>query len=263
MELTGLLEQVVAAAKGSGELLRNARQFETFVKEGHGNFVTSVDLASQAYLQERLAPLLPQAHFMAEEQDAIVLKPGYNWIVDPLDGTANYLHGYRHSAVSIGLVQDDVGVLGVVYDPFADELYTAVRGEGAFLNETAIHVSDLPLDRGLLLFGTAPYDLRLAERSFRAAYQLFRTASDVRRSGSAALDLCFVAAGRCEGFFEMVLSPWDYAAASVIVTEAGGVVGAIPPEEWGFRRPIGICAANPVCHGAILEAVEAACRESN
>ena len=255
MDLSSLLEQVALVAKGAGALLTAEGQFDLFVKEGHANFVTSTDLASQAYLERHLKELLPQANFVAEEQEGLFLAPGYNWIVDPLDGTTNYLHGMRHSAVSIALVQDGEGLLGVVYNPFSQELFTAFQDGGAFLNGHTIRVSHRTLEDGLFFFGTSPYNIRLAQPTFDAAARLFLASNDVRRMGSAALDLCSVAAGRSEGFFELILSPWDYAAAGIILTQAGGIIGAIPPHQWGYSRPIGICAANPLCYQPLLDLV--------
>ena len=139
--------------------------------------------------------------------------------------------------------------MGVVYNPYIDEVFTAVKGQGAFLNGKPIHVSSQPLENGVVIFGTAPYYEELAKASFDMAYEYFCKALDVRRSGSAALDLCNIAAGRAELFFELRLCPWDYAAGSLIVEEAGGVVTTIDGGEITLNESCGVLATNAACRG--------------
>ena len=143
-------------------------------------------------------------------------------IVDPIDGTTNFIKDYHTSCISVGIINDGIKAAGVVYNPYLNEMYYAIKGEGAFLNDKRIHVSDEPLSNGIVLFGTSPYYEELNEKSFEMAFDYFKKALDIRRSGSAAIDLCSIAAGRAEVYFELRLSPWDYAAASLILTEAGG-----------------------------------------
>ena len=164
------------------------------------------------------------------------------FIVDPIDGTTNFIKDYHASAISIALLDEGQVVIGVVYNPYLDEMFWAERGMGAFCNGERIHVSDQPLENGLVLFGASPYDKQLWKRSFELAYAYFEKALDIRRSGSAALDLCSIAAGRAEVYFELQLSPWDYAAGSLIVEEAGGVVTGIDGEPIQFERPSSILA---------------------
>ena len=158
MDLESLARQAAEIVKQAGALVRGLEHPKVFTKEGHANFVTEADLASQKFLMERLAPLLPEAHFFAEEQEDNRLHPGFNWIIDPIDGTTNFMRGYRPCAISVGLVEDDVGVLGLVYDVWGDELFSAVQGEGAFLNGQPIHAAETPLDSALIVFGTALYN---------------------------------------------------------------------------------------------------------
>mgnify|MGYP002263786007 FL=1 len=228
MEFTELLQRTADVARGAGGLVLAIKKPEVFTKEGHSNFVTEADLASQKYCIGKLSGILPEAHFFAEEQEQNALEPGYNWVIDPIDGTTNFMRGYRHSAVSIGLVKDGEGVLGVVYNPYTEELFAAVRGEGAFLNGAPIQVSQAAMKDALIVFGTSPYDRGKAAETC-----------------SAALDLCYVAAGRCDGFYEGQLSPWDYAAASVILEEAGGRIGTLEPYRFSFREQQPIVAGNP------------------
>lgn len=245
MELEQLAAQASQVMKEAGAVIRAIPRPKVYTKEGHANFVTEGDVASQNYLMEHLSPLLPEAHFFAEEQEENQLAPGYNWVIDPIDGTTNFMRGYRHSAVSIGLVKDGEGVLGVVYNPYTEELFAAARGEGAFLNGAPIQVSQAAMKDALIVFGTSPYDRGKAAETFSVVQKIFLSCGDIRRSGSAALDLCYVAAGRCDGFYEGQLSPWDYAAASVILEEAGGRIGTLEPYRFSFREQQPIVAGNP------------------
>lgn len=257
-KLTALAARAAEVVKGAGELIRSMKKPEVYSKEGHSNYVTEADLASQQYLLERLAPLLPETHFFAEEQEQNVMEPGFNWVIDPIDGTTNFMRGHRHSAISVGLVRDGEAVLGLVYNPYAEELFSAVRGEGAYLNGERLRVSGLPLESGLVVFGTSPYYRELLDETFDAVREIFRRCGDIRRSGSAALDLCDVAAGRCDGFYEGRLSPWDYAASAVILEEAGGKIGTAAPFRFGFEEKIPIVAGNGLTFAPLLEIAEKA-----
>ena len=153
--------------------------------------------------------------------------------MDPIDGTTNFIKDYRMSCVSIGLIRNGKRYLGVVHNPYLDETFSAISGEGAYMNGNAIHVSSDDLENGVVLFGSSPYNTELAKASFKLAYEYFQKCLDIRRSGSAALDLCSIASGRAELYFELILSPWDFAAGALIVEEAGGIVttvegGALP-----------------------------------
>lgn len=252
MELTKLAQEAEAIVREDGALVRSLQHPQVYSKEGHANFVTEADIASQEFLLEKLARLLPGAHFFAEEQQENHLRPGYNWIIDPIDGTTNFMRGYRPSAISVGLVEDGTGVLGLVYDPWADELFTAVKGGGAFCNGAPIHAADVPLENALIAFGSSPYYRERAEATFAAVEEVFLSCGDVRRSGSAALDLCYVAAGRSDGFFESILSPWDFCAASVILEEAGARVGALGG-PLGYEKGTAVIAGSPRVYGALAE----------
>ena len=254
MDLNQLAAQAGAVLRQAGELIRSIPHPAVYSKEGHANFVTEADMASQNFLLERLAPLFPQARFFAEEQEEHRLAPGWNWIIDPIDGTTNYIRRYRPSAISAGLVKDGKGILGLVYDPWAEELFSAVRGEGAFLNGEPIHAAEVPLESAVFVFGTSPYRRDLAEASFAVAKEVFLRCGDLRRCGSAALDLCYIAAGRCDGFFEAVLSPWDYAAAAVILQEAGAQIGTVPGRDFSFQEPQPILAGTPALFQVLREA---------
>lgn len=251
MEPEQLLKQVTQAVRGAGALVCAMKKPEVTSKEGHANFVTQADIASQDFLLEKLGGLLPGAHFFAEEQERNVMEPGYNWVIDPIDGTTNFMRGYRHSAISVGLVRDGEAVLGVVYNPYTDEVFHGVKGGGAYINDVPVQVSALPMDQALVVFGSSPYYREKADETFDTVKRIFLSCGDIRRSGSAALDLCYVAAGRCDGFFEAVLSPWDYAAASVIITEAGGFIGTKQDRHFTYEEKIPIIAGNPAVYAAL------------
>ena len=249
-----IAEGVKRIAREAGRLILRAGAYSVEQKEGHANFVTSVDKAVQAYLAEALRALLPGSAFIGEEQENDALTDAPTWIIDPVDGTTNLIHDYRHSAVSIALAESGAPVLGAVYQPYADELFFAEKGRGATLNGQPIHVADTPFENALVGFGTSPYNEELAEVSMQLALTCLRRCADVRRTGSAALDLAYVACGRMDAFFELILRPWDYAAGSLLVTEAGGKI-FMPFCEGGVRydQPQAVLSASSVCAEGMLE----------
>ncbi len=226
---------------------------EVFVKEGHANFVTEGDLRVQQFLFERLETVCPGAAFFAEEQENAQLTEAPTWVIDPIDGTFNYMRGRDCSSVSIALLRGRRPVLGVVYNPYRDELFSAEQGKGAFCNGRPIQVSRQPFSRAMVGFGTAPYRADLARRSMDAACRFLQEAGDLRRTGSAAIDLADVACGRSDVFFELVLSPWDFAAGALLVTEAGGQFGMPQQQALDFGAPACILAASPVCYPRAAE----------
>lgn len=241
-----MLEQIKTAVIETSRIMLEAEdgKIGTHAKSGHANFVTEYDSQVQKELFERLAKILPEARFMGEEDDASssFTDKGYLFIIDPIDGTTNFIRQNHTSCISVGLLRDGESVLGVVYNPYRKELFYAEKGKGAFCNNTPIHVSEEPLSNSILLFGTAPYYEELARPSFDIAYHYFGKCLDLRRSGSAAIDLCDIACGRAELFFELRLSPWDYAAGSLIVQEAGGFISDGRQNPLQFKRPQSIVA---------------------
>lgn len=241
-----IIVQIQQAVKEASRIMLSAKRVEESVssKEGHANFVTTYDKKVQEQLKTRLLEILPEAHFCGEEgEDAATdINKGYVYIVDPIDGTTNFIKDFKVSAISVGLAHNGHMKAGVVYNPYLDEMFSAVAGQGAYLNGNPIHVSKAPLSEALVIFGTSPYNQELAERSFRLAYEYFTQAMDVRRTGSAALDLCSIASGRAELYFELILQPWDYAAGSLIVEEAGGRVTTVDEEPIRFDQPCSIMA---------------------
>ena len=242
-------ELICDLVRECGQFIKNADRSHLHIdaKSGRANFVTEYDKLVQERLRAGLREIMPDAHFVGEEGSTQQFAPvGKFFIVDPIDGTTNFIKDYRFSCVSVALIVDGVAAFGVVYNPYADEMFCARRGQGAFCNGKRIHVSAEPLEDGIVVFGSAPYHEELKEKTFKLAYAYFRKAMDVRRSGSAALDLCTIAAGRAELFFELVLSPWDYAAGGLIVTEAGGLVSDCDGQPLAYDRPCSVLARNKV-----------------
>lgn len=229
-----ILNEIIDAAKECGQILIQADRNNFGIKDkaGKANFVTAYDCKVQKILEMKLAHILPEAEFLGEEEECQIDRNAeYIFVVDPIDGTTNFIKDYHMSCISIGLIRNGKRYLGVVHNPYLDETFYAILGEGAYLNGNAIHVSDDDLENGIVLFGSSPYNTEFAKESFELAYEYFQKCLDVRRSGSAALDLCAVASGRAELFFELILSPWDFAAGALIVEEAGGIVTTVKGEE--------------------------------
>lgn len=247
-----MLNDIKELAREAGKVFLEATSAHVTAKEGIGNFVTEYDLRVQNMIYERLRQIHPEAALMGEEDEQHTVDlSGDCFIVDPLDGTQNFINGYRHSCVSIGMTRGGEPVLGVVYNPYQDELFWAEKGKGAYCNDRSIHISDTALSESVLLFGCSSYNREQTDLTFRLLRSLFDRALDLRSSGSAALDLCYVAAGRVNLFFEYQLSPWDYCAGSVILREAGGVIS-----QWS-GAPLDLISG-----GSVLAAVPKAYEEA-
>ena len=241
------LESICELVRACGLFIKDINRDHLHVdaKSGRADLVTQYDKQVQERLRTGLLEIMPDAHFVGEEGSTQQFAPtGTFFIVDPIDGTTNFIKDYHFSCISVALVVDNAAELGVIYNPYADEMFCAQRGEGAFCNGKRLHVSNEPLENGIVVFGTAPYHEELNEKTFQLAYAYFKKALDVRRSGSAALDLCTIAAGRAELFFELVLSPWDYAAGALIVKEAGGLVSDYDGRPLAYDRPCSVLARN-------------------
>ncbi len=241
-------KEIQAILRSAGQIMLSAQNIENAVeeKEGNANFVTKYDVAVQQLLRRELLALRPQAQFVGEEGDAQGdALSGDAFIVDPIDGTTNFIKHFGTSAISVALAQNGRVTLGACYDPYRDEFFYAELGKGAFCNGQPIHVTSLPLSECLVSFGTSPYYADLRARTFRLAQDILDHALDLRRSGAAVLDLCNLARG-CSGLmFEFKLSPWDYAAASLIVTEAGGKISQMDGSPITLDRPCSVAAGAP------------------
>jgi len=251
--LAALLRAAESAALESGTLLLNRLRKVSVRYKGDVDLVTEADTASEALLIDRLQRALPEAGILAEEGGERAGSGVWRWVVDPLDGTTNYAHGYPVFSVSIALQHAGETVLGVVHDPTRGETFTAMRDTPARLNGRVLHASRVrDLGQALLVTGF-PYDIRTSLRTNLPQFQAFALrARGVRRGGSAALDLAYVAAGRCDGFWEEKLAPWDLAAGALLVQRAGGAItgygGGPLVLEAGH-----VVAAGENLHPALLE----------
>jgi myo-inositol-1(or 4)-monophosphatase len=237
-----MLEKIIDIVRKSSELMK-----EDIVVEQKGNecnYVTSADVNVQKYLEQHLLALIPDSGFIGEEKDEIDVENEYTWVVDPIDGTSNFIRGLGASVISVGLLKHGKPYLGVIYDPYKDELYFAERGKGAYLNGKKIHVSERDFRHSHLCAAASIYNKDLAKPCLNIIERVYMQTDDFRRFGAAALELVYLAAGRVELFFEMRLFPWDMAAAIVIVEEAGGIVENIHEDGLPLDRPAGIIAAN-------------------
>lgn len=252
-----MLEQIKAIVLEAGSIVTSAEDIsaKTIEKNGAADLVTYYDTAVEQFLREKLTALLPDALFFGEESEKTG-DPAKGWvfIVDPIDGTTNFVRGMSQSAISVALAKDGVIEYGVVLDPFKKELFSAQRGCGAHLNGAPIHVSDRTLDKGIFGMGTAIYNREFEEQTISVTAQLFKRSCDFRRMGAAALDLCYIAAGRYDVFFEFSLAPWDFAAGSLIITEAGGRIRTIDGKTLPIAR-CGIWASNVVNDHILSELV--------
>ena len=244
-----MLDQIVSIVRRAGEIVLSARDIaaNTQEKTSAADLVTTYDVAVEEFLKKELLQMLPEAIFYGEESDhdADPTK-GWAFIVDPIDGTTNFVRHLNQSAISVGLAKDGVMEYGVVLDPFKNEMFSAKRGSGAFLNGKPIRVSERPLEQGIFGMGTAIYRREYLEPTMRLTTELFKRSCDFRRMGAAALDLCYVAAGRYDVFFEYNLCPWDYAAGSLIITEAGGRITTMEGNPLPLDRRDSVWASNEV-----------------
>lgn len=220
-----MLNQIVNIIKECGDIVKNAKIHSVELKnKDRRNLLTEYDLKIQEILQKKLKDILPEASFFGEEGKHEFNKDGYCFVCDPIDGTTNFVKGCNFSSISIALLKDGKPVLGVIYNPFLDELFMAEKGKGAKLNGQIISTTQDSLANSLVTFGTGVGDLKEIDDVFEYAKKCFKVSLDVRRCGSAALELCNLACGRIGYFCEFRLAPWDYSAGVLIIEEAGGIV---------------------------------------
>jgi len=216
-----VIEKIVSAERSAAEIMMHAHDIIAESKSGQRDIVTEYDKRVQEYLMQVLSESVPEARFFCEEQkEHDDLHARHLFIIDPIDGTMNFARGFNHSCISVAYMSAGELRAAAVYNPYVDEMFTAVKGEGAYLNGRRLHVSDAPLSDSVVCYGTSPYSTELADETFRLARIAFNAGLDLRREGSAELDLCSVAAGRAGLYFEMQVSLWDYAAGALLVREA-------------------------------------------
>ncbi|MFA5973627.1 MAG: inositol monophosphatase family protein [Lentimicrobiaceae bacterium] len=259
MDYKTLTLEVIALAKETGKFFLeeiNKVKISDIEVKGLHDFVSYVDKTAEARIVKKLAGILPESGFITEEQTATHRGERFNWIVDPLDGTTNFLHHIPLYSVSIALMEDDKIVIGVVYEPNLDECFYAWKGGNAYLNEKEIHVSDQEELKNTLLATGFPYNKFEKLNGYMELFTWFAmNTSGLRRLGSAAVDLCYTACGRFEGFYEYGLNAWDVAAGAFIVQQAGGTVTDF---NGGDNYIFGaeLLASNTLLHQPLLNAVE-------
>jgi myo-inositol-1(or 4)-monophosphatase len=245
----------VDLARRAGEILRGGLGRATVERKSPLELVTEFDRASERFIVEAVRSAFPDDGLMAEEGSRHAGKD-WRWYIDPLDGTTNYAHALPHFAVSIAGEQDGRLAFGVVYDPMRDEMFRAVAGSGATLNDRPLRVSAAAVLEESLLVTGFPYDLRQnPDNNLGLFAYLAQRSIAVRRFGAAALDLAYVAAGRFDAYWELRLAPWDLAAGVVLVREAGGVAGRVDGGPDPLRPPISIAASNGRLHAELLAAL--------
>ncbi len=250
-----MIESIKQIVIDAGELIRHAHTTAQDItdKGGSANFVTTYDVMVQDYLFDRLSTLLPEATFMGEENAQLSsVGEGYTFIIDPIDGTNNFIADLATSAISVALVQNGVVQIGIVYNPFRNELYWAERGKGAYLNTTPLRVTNRPLESWLVCFDTSPYHPELHDASFLLAREVMALGTDVRRLGSGALELCYLAANRFVLTYAIRQAPWDYAASWLIAEEAGAIVTTLDGTTPSLNHPSSILAGCPDSHATFL-----------
>ena len=251
-----LLNIAVRAARQAGNVIaRNIDRFDTFTvsEKSTNDFVTDIDRIAERRIIDTIRRSHPDHAFLAEESGAHG-RNDFEWVIDPLDGTTNFVHGFPHVAVSIGVRHRGRLEHGVVFDPLRQELFTASRGSGAQLNDRRIRVATKSNLRGALLgSGFVTREIDRLEPYLATLKTLISGSAQIRRSGSAALDLAYVAAGRLDGFWELGLAPWDIAAGALLVQEAGGIVTE-PSGGDDYIRSGDVAAANPKVLRAMLRA---------
>ena len=245
-------------ARGAGSILRDGYDKEHQISyKSVIDLVTETDHASESFLIKEIQTRFPDSHILAEESGETKGDNEGIWYIDPLDGTVNYAHHIPVFCVSMAYASKGSVILGAVYDPLRDEMFTAERGKGAYLNGKSIHASSTTELQKCLLVTGFPYDTwNTKQDNFKLFEKLAKMTQGVRRLGSAALDGCYVAAGRFDGFWELTLKPWDIAAAGLIAEEAGARVTATDGKPDYISTPQSIIAAAPGIYQKMLEQLQ-------
>ena len=257
--MKSLLNSLIETVKEAGAIIKDAHRLNTSdvtEKEGTANFVTVYDVKVQDFLIDRISGVVPDAYFFSEEKenDPAVFQKDFCFVIDPIDGTTNFIRDLQLSCISVAMFSKGEVVIGIIYDPYRDETFYALKDGGAFLNGAPISVSDTPFDSSIVAFGTTPYTKQDNGRiTAKLMYELLMNCADVRRLGSAALDLAYVAVGRFDLFFEALLFPWDFAAGQLLIKEAGGIITDMQGNELLSDKRISVIAGNKNAYPLLLE----------
>lgn len=248
-------DKIISLVHGMKPIIFDESLKSDVMLKGAADFVTRVDLSISGALKSKLVELYPDIGFMSEEEKNTSL-PDPRWILDPIDGTANLVFGLNTSSVSLALLEHGEVVFGVVYDPYREETFHAVKGQGAWLNSKKLPVLDgRPLKDSIIEFGAGYTDKINSKANFSLALDVFEHAMDLRRMCSTALAICYIAAGRLDGYFEKKIKPWDYAAAGLILEECGGRMSGWQGERLGYTGQCAIVCGSRACHGGLLEII--------
>ena len=246
------IQNVISLVTQTKSLIKNREMAAHVQEKGLADYVTKVDIAVQDFLKKALFDIAPDIQFLGEETGLQEMEADSFWILDPVDGTTNLMHDYQHSVVSLALCRQREIVTGIIYDPFREEVFWAVKGQGSFLNGAPIQVSEArQLSDTIIGLGTAKREL--ADENFARFRRVFGQSQDVRRIGSAALELAYTACGRQGGYFEAYLNPWDYAAGMLLVQEAGGMVTDFAGNSLDPGKGSSIVGTNGAVHGELLQ----------
>ncbi len=243
-----IFKPIESVIKEAGKMLLEAKADETVIhqKSGSANFVTDCDIAIQEFLISRFKEIIPYASFFGEEDTdgskSGISEKGYTFIIDPIDGTTNFMFGYHHSCISVGITFDGKIYAGFVFNPYVDEMYFAVRGKGSYLNGRKLSMDNRPISEGIIAFGCVLYNDDRADLLFETVKEFFIKSLSIRNGGSAALDLCRAASGGNVAYFELRLQPYDYAASSLIIEEAGGEITRLDGTPITLDKPCSIVA---------------------
>jgi myo-inositol-1(or 4)-monophosphatase len=252
-----IIEFAQNLARDAGRLLaEKLTQHNPVYYKGTIDLVTEADKMSEDLILAEISRYYPDHGILSEESKEKNKQAALRWIIDPLDGTTNYAHGFPYFCVSMALEKDGVVVLGVIYDPIRDDLFAASRGGGAWRNGQKMQVSATnDLSRSLLVTGF-PYDIRISpENNINNFNKMALKAQAIRRNGAAALDLAYLATGRFDGFWELKLQPWDTAAGCLLVTEAGGVISDLQGGKWSLYSS-SLVAGNKLIHSQMLDVLQ-------
>lgn len=259
LSISFMLNFAIEMARDAGQIL--LEKFDRKIKvskKGDIDLVTEADLASEALMIERIKSYYPRHSILAEESGNAVVIGGENtwkWVIDPLDGTTNFTHGYPCFCVTLALEHEGEVVIGVTYDPTRDELFSAERGRGASLNNKPIRVSETEQLSDALIVTGFPYDFKRRQDFARHLTQFLLDSRGVRRDGSAAIDMAYVACGRFDGFWEEGLNPWDMAAGVLLIEEAGGQISGYDGSKFSIYDPP-MVASNGLIHSQMLSVLQ-------
>lgn len=250
-------ERIKSLVKSTKDIIIDPTRPVEITTKGRANFVTQIDVAVQEYLRQKLQALYPEVLLLSEEQARITVDADKAyWILDPIDGTQNFIRHTNMSAVSLGYYAHGALRFSVIYAPFTNELFHAVRGQGAYLNGQRLHVTDNKLADSLMSIGTSPYEREYTASNWPMFQEVFSRCLDIRRYGSAAIDLAYVAAGRFDGYFEHNLKPWDYAGGMLLIHEAGGKVTDFTGQPVVIGQNCDVCATNGVIDQELLPIIQ-------